>query len=100
MGEANRIGPGRCPVCASPKARYTLSKNGLCVVTCNACNFQGFARSERSDSLLRELIASEAPPPVPADDNAPPSAAPMPPPLLRAPTPTPPKSERRSLMSW
>lgn len=80
MGEANRIGPGRCPVCASPKARYTLSKNGLCVVTCNACNFQGFARSERSDSLLRDLIATEAPPPVP------PAA--------------PPPAERRSFLQW
>lgn len=96
MGDANRIGPGRCPVCASPKARYTLSKNGLCVVTCNACNFQGFARSERSDSLLRELIASEAPPPVPPAKDPPtgPGSPPLPPPI---PTPQP---ERRSFMTW
>lgn len=96
MGDANRIGPGRCPVCASPKARYTLSKNGLCVVTCNACNFQGFARSERSDSLLRELIACEAPPPVPPAKDPPtgPGSPPLPPPI---PTPKP---ERRSFMTW
>lgn len=53
---AERIGQGSCPVCASPKARYTLSKKQLICVTCDACNVQIFARSDRSDQLLRVLV--------------------------------------------
>lgn len=59
---AEQIGHGRCPCCGSSKARYTLSKSGLAVVTCNSCNFQGFARSERSDQHLRDLIQKQAEP--------------------------------------
>ncbi len=67
MAESTRIGLGRCPVCASGKAHYTLSKKGLVCVTCNSCNFQGFARSERSDELLRANIAPAAAEAAPAD---------------------------------
>ncbi len=80
MGESVRLGTGRCPVCGSIKARYTLSAKGLAVITCNACNFQGFARSEHSDEKLRALITPEA--------------APAPPPPPPAPAP------RRSFMQW
>ena len=62
MSESTRIGMGTCPVCASPKSHYTLSKKGLVCVTCNACNFQGFARSERSDEILRAKIKPATPP--------------------------------------
>lgn len=94
MGESVKLGQGTCPVCRSPKARYTLSAKGLCVITCNGCNFQGFARSERSDELLRDLIPKAGPAPSP--EPAPPAPAPAP-----EPPPPPPKPEpRRSFLSW
>lgn len=67
---ADLIGTGRCPVgCGSAKARYTLSAKKLAVGTCNACNCQVFARSDRSDELLRANIVGAAPAPdaVPVD---------------------------------
>lgn len=97
-GESVRLGTGRCPVCASSKARYTLSAKGLSVITCNACNFQGFARSERSDELLRANIIPEVPPaaaPAPAAaaaDQAPAPAAP--------PAPKQPAGSGWGLMTW
>ncbi len=99
MGESVKLGTGRCPVCGSVKARYTLSAKQLAVITCNACNFQGFARSEHSDEKLRALITPEAapaPPPVPAADPSPaPTPAPVP-----APPPPPAPAPRRSFMQW
>lgn len=103
MGESTRIGLGSCPVCASPKAHYTLSKKGLVCVTCNSCNFQGFARSERSDELLRAHI-KPATPPAEVSELTPVAAAvaeatePDPDPVQPAPAAEPPR--RRSLMSW
>lgn len=104
MGESTRIGLGSCPVCASPKAHYTLSKKGLVCVTCNSCNFQGFARSERSDELLRGHIK---PPPAEVATLTPVAAAadelvesvPDPAPAAH-PAPVEEKPRRRSLMSW
>lgn len=66
------IGKGACPVCSSMKATFTLSKKGLVCCTCMACSCQVFARSERSDELLRKRIEG-APAPKPADP-APPKA--------------------------
>ncbi len=67
---ADLIGTGRCPVgCGSEKARYTLSSKMLAVATCNACNCQVFARSDRSDEVLRANIrpaANDVPAPVAA----------------------------------
>ncbi|MDR7095541.1 hypothetical protein [Hydrogenophaga laconesensis] len=94
MAESVKLGQGICPVCRSAKARYTLSSKQLCVVTCNGCNFQGFARSERSDELLRDLIPKAGPAPSP--EPAPPAPAPAPEP----PAPPPPPAPRRSLLSW
>lgn len=99
MGESVKLGQGTCPVCRSPKARYTLSAKGLAVITCNGCNFQGFARSERSDELLRDLIPKAAPAadPAPGADPAPPPApAPAEPPAAPPPQPQP----RKSFLSW
>lgn len=96
--ESARIGLGSCPVCASPKAHYTLSKKGLVCVTCNSCNFQGFARSERSDEILRGHIK----PPESVSPVAPVAAAAAevvntPPTVTKKPE----APERRgSLMSW
>lgn len=85
---AELIGRCRCPVCKSDKARLSLAKSQLAVITCNGCNFQGFARSERSDELLRALIvAAPAAEPAPAPEPAPAKAEQLPPP----PPPPPPK---------
>lgn len=87
---AELIGAGRCPLCASDKARVSLSKAGLPVLTCNACNMQLFARSSRSDDLVRRLlIARPSPAPVlqaaPVLEAAPViEAAPVPPPTAPA----------------
>lgn len=86
---AEFIGQGACPVCRSPKARYSVSSKQLAVVTCNACNFQGFARSDRSDEILRQNIAPATPP----ADPVPPAPAPGDPPAP-APEPEPPKPKR------
>lgn len=96
MAESVRLGTGRCPVCGSLKARFTLSSKQLAVVTCNACNFQGFARSEHSDEKLRSLITLVAPPGLAAD----PPAAPVEPVAPPAPAPAPESSTRRSFMQW
>lgn len=101
MSESTRIGLGSCPVCASPKAHYTLSKKGLVCVTCNGCNFQGFARSERSDEILRAHIKPEA---APGADPVPdPAPAPVLNPAAEAdqnPAPPPKPQPRKSLLSW
>lgn len=96
MGESVKLGQGTCPVCRSPKARYTLSAKGLTVITCNGCNFQGFARSERSDELLRDLIPKAAADPAPGADPAPPPA-PAPPPT---PQPEAKPASGWGLMKW
>lgn len=95
MGESVKLGQGTCPVCRSPKARFTLSGKGLCVITCNGCNFQGFARSERSDELLRDLIPKQVDPAPPA-----PAPGPAPEPAPAPPAPPPPPAPRRGFMSW
>lgn len=98
---ATRIGKGRClnPKCRSPNAHYTVSKKGLLVITCNACQLQAFTRSERSDEDLREgLITREG---EPAPDPAP---APVPEPAntpAPAPSPAPATAKSsRSFLSW
>lgn len=80
---AELIGTGRCPIgCGSTKARYTLTVKNLACGTCNACNTQVFARSDRSDEVLRANIipataAIELPPsPTVIDDDAGPIADP------------------------
>lgn len=64
------IGTVRCPWCASDKAKVTVTKSGLCAVTCNACHSQTFARSDYSDTKIRQAMtpAQKQPaPPVAAD---------------------------------
>lgn len=69
---ANVVGPARCPVCNSAKARLTVSKQNLVVLTCNTCNCQVFARSDRSDELLRaRLVTAGEPAASPAAASAP-----------------------------
>ncbi|KQW76594.1 hypothetical protein [Methylibium sp. Root1272] len=85
---AESIGRCTCPLCRSDRARLSLAKSGLPVLTCNGCNIQLFARSDRSDELVRALIVHEAPPPPADDPPAPPApiaTAPQPAPATRAP---------------
>jgi len=92
---AELIGTGRCPIgCGSTKARYTLSAKKLTVGTCNSCNTQVFARSERSDEILRANIApaAGAPAPAPAPVADPPPAP--------APAADPPPAPARKRISW
>lgn len=58
------LGHGRCPIgCGCKKAVYALSGKGLAFCYCNACNSQVFARSARSDELLRaNIVTIEAAP--------------------------------------
>jgi hypothetical protein len=67
----NEIGRAQCPVCRSPRARLRVSAKGLAYLVCDACNAQVFARSDRSDELLR---AMHKPEPVP---ESAPAAAPQ-----------------------
>lgn len=98
---APRLGFGRCPIgCGCRKAVYALSVKGLAFGYCNLCNTQVFARSARSDEVLRANIISDAAPgpgpsstvvdddtagPIAGSDDAgqpaqPPAATPPPPP--------------------
>lgn len=75
---AELIGNCSCPLCGNNKARVKLSKAQLAVLTCNSCNCQLFARSDRSDELVRKLIKIEQPPAPPAakpDDEPAPKPA-------------------------
>lgn len=91
MTESSRIGLGSCPICASPKAHFTLSKKQLVCVTCNACNVQIFARSERSDELIRAKIA----PPAAVSVPSPVAAA-----VQEVTKPEPEPTGRKGFMSW
>lgn len=62
---AEKIGPARCPLCGG-KARVSLSKSGLPVMTMNCCQAQLFTRSDRSDMLVRGLLLKEQDEPTPA----------------------------------
>lgn len=83
---AESIGRCKCPVCGSDKARLSLAKSRLSVLTCNGCNFQGFARSDRSDELLRARIVAE---PVRTEPTEAPAPAPVRTAPAAAPNPTP-----------
>jgi len=87
---AELIGPCRCPLCGG-KARLTLAKSQLAVITCNGCNFQGFARSDRSDELLRgmRLAVDAAPVATVATSPAGTSEAAAPAPVRTDPLPAP-----------
>lgn len=52
---ATPLGTCRCPLCGG-SARMSLSKNKLSCMTCNACMCQLFARGDKADELLRDLI--------------------------------------------
>jgi hypothetical protein len=65
------IGRCKCPLCKSDKASVRLSAKQLPYIVCNACNAQMFARSDRSDALMRAAIVAQpavelVPDPTPA----------------------------------
>jgi hypothetical protein len=74
----NEIGRARCPICSTDRARLRVSAKSLAYITCDSCNAQVFARSDRSDEKLRALHVKEAAPAVSAviEQAAPAPAAP------------------------
>lgn len=58
----NEIGRARCPICSTDRARLRVSSKSLAYITCDTCNAQVFARSDRSDEKLRALHIKEAQP--------------------------------------
>lgn len=74
---AEAIGRMKCPICSSKRARVSVSTKGRCCITCNACHFQGFARSDYSDTLIRSVMTPEAAARV-ADEAAPKPPEPAP----------------------
>jgi hypothetical protein len=97
---AEIIGRATCwnPKCRSKRARVSLSKSGLPVMTCNACHLQIFCRSEVSDEAMRDGLlppddADAAPtraaPELPADVPATTHTARPPVPTPAAPAPAP-----------
>lgn len=75
---AERIGAATCPLCKAEALASVMKTKRVCL-TCNRCKFQGFARGDRSDELLRAFIVGALPPdpPAPAPAAAP-AAAPAP----------------------
>ena len=55
-----------------------MSAKQLAYVTCDTCNIQCFARSDRSDEKLRALLLADAAPAAPAPAPAPTAAMPAP----------------------
>jgi hypothetical protein len=97
VSESARIGVGSCPVCNSNRAHFTVSKKQLVCVTCNTCNIQIFARSDRSDELLRARIKpAETPAPAATKQAEPVQAEEQK--AVREIAPKP--EERRSFLSW
>lgn len=94
---AEKLGDGICPLCKGAM-RVSLSKNRLAVMTCNSCNCQLFARSGRSDELLRDCITrpANAPEPEPAPSPSPVPVAPA----VAPPAPVAARSRGFGLMKW
>lgn len=100
------IGRCKCPVCDSKTARLRVSAKQLAYVTCNSCNMQTFARSDRSDALLRALhipepleVVTEVAPALAAPPAAPTPAAPARAPAPK-PTPAPEPAAPPPRMGW
>lgn len=56
MAGNERIGHVKCWLCGSDKAGVSISKAGMCVVTCNACHAQTFARGSYADAMVRQSM--------------------------------------------
>lgn len=80
MAVNNKIGDCTCPLCRGD-AEVGLSKSQLVYLVCNGCNIQLFARSGRSDDMVRQLLKPKADP-APVADVKP--AEPATPPTVRA----------------
>lgn len=76
--QRDTLGRCDCPVCGSDRAAVRLSGKGLAYLVCDACNSQVFARSGKSDQLLRDRIKPDARPVRTPDPEPAPIAAPVP----------------------
>lgn len=104
MAKAEFIGYMRCPLCSSEKARVSLSKSQLCCITCHACQFQGFARSDHSDMHVRRQLRAVEPNTSPQPAAQVPAVTPPAPvaaPKLAKPAPAPkPEAAAEEGSSW
>lgn len=91
------IGEVDCPLCRSKKAKVSVSKSNLTVMTCHRCNCQMFTRSDVSDGALRGLMR-----PIQAAESTPaPEAKPATAPEKHAPAAAPePATEKPSWLKW
>ena len=106
---ADLIGRCRCwnEKCPAPnKARLSVSKSGLAVITCNGCQSQLFTRSEISDEGARYRHIPERAQelePAPAIEQKPehkPKPAPAPAPVIAAPPPAPVPAAAPRTKTW
>lgn len=89
MASAQQIGRGICPVCEHDKARFAVSVKNLVCMTCDSCNTQIFARSDRSDELLRKRIKTRRGEVTPETEDTPETVAKTAPENKPAPAPAP-----------
>ncbi|MBN9407620.1 MAG: hypothetical protein J0H69_00595 [Burkholderiales bacterium] len=89
---AEEIGAAKCPLCGG-RARVSLAKSQLTVMTMNCCKAQLFARGSESDLHIRALL-------LPKDAPAPTAVATEPPaaPPITDPIPMPRRSWLASLL--
>lgn len=64
------IGQTACLVCGDA-IPVKVQANGLASVSCQWCGFQGYARSDHSDALLRKRMKPPASAPAPESKPAP-----------------------------
>lgn len=93
MPKAEFVGHMRCPLCSSEKARVSLSKSQLCCITCHACQFQGFARSDHSDMHIRRQLRAIEPNTPPSQGAQGPAVTPPAPVAATKPAKPAPKPE-------
>lgn len=56
MSEGKRIGKARCPLCGSEGADVGVNVKGRAYIVASCCGSQTFARSAKSDGIIRGLI--------------------------------------------
>lgn len=103
---AEIIGACRCPICGKT-ASLRLSNKQLAYILADCCNAQIFARSDKSDRLLRDMHIPDGGPALPAPEPAPapsPTPTPKPAPAAKpAPEPAPqpePPAPSKGGMGW
>lgn len=71
MAVKNKIGNCTCPLCRGVAEVGLSEKSQLVYLVCNCCNIQLFARSGRSDDMVRQLLLPPKADPAPVADVKP-----------------------------